>query len=56
MGVHRYKVFGILEIAGKTGRTETNGASGSSDKTRPWEETHRQFSEAMKERLEPFRE
>ncbi|KAI0437400.1 cytochrome b5-like Heme/Steroid binding domain-containing protein [Xylaria telfairii] len=55
MGVHRYKVFGILEIAGKTGRTETNGASGAGDKTRPWEETHRQFSEAMKERLEPFR-
>ncbi|KAI0912553.1 cytochrome b5-like Heme/Steroid binding domain-containing protein [Ustulina deusta] len=55
MGVHRYKVFGILEVAGKTGRTETNGASGAGDKTRPWEETHRQFSEAMKERLEPFR-
>ncbi|KAI1745101.1 cytochrome b5-like Heme/Steroid binding domain-containing protein [Xylaria scruposa] len=55
MGVHRYKVFGILEVAGKTGRTETNGASGATDKTRPWEETHRQFSEAMKERLEPYR-
>ena len=55
MGVHRYKVFGILEVAGKTGRTETNGASGAGDKTRPWEETHRQFSEAMKERLEPYR-
>ncbi|KAI0423459.1 cytochrome b5-like Heme/Steroid binding domain-containing protein [Xylaria sp. FL1042] len=55
MGVHRYKVFGILEVAGKTGRTETNGASGASDKMRPWEETHRQFSEAMKERLEPYR-
>ncbi|KAI1340878.1 cytochrome b5-like Heme/Steroid binding domain-containing protein [Xylariaceae sp. FL0016] len=55
MGVHRYKVFGILEVAGKTGRTETNGASGASDASRPWEETHKQFSEAMKERLEPFR-
>ncbi|KAI1120698.1 cytochrome b5-like Heme/Steroid binding domain-containing protein [Nemania abortiva] len=55
MGVHRYKVFGILEVAGKTGRTETNGASGAADKGRPWEETHRQFSEAMKERLEPYR-
>ncbi|KAI1361987.1 cytochrome b5-like Heme/Steroid binding domain-containing protein [Xylaria arbuscula] len=55
MGVHRYKVFGILEVAGKTGRTETNGASGAGDKTRPWEETHKQFSEAMKERLEPHR-
>ncbi|KAI0110397.1 cytochrome b5-like Heme/Steroid binding domain-containing protein [Nemania sp. FL0031] len=55
MGVHRYKVFGILEIAGKTGRTETNGASGAADKGRPWEETHKQFSEAMKERLEPYR-
>ncbi|RTE84325.1 hypothetical protein BHE90_001192 [Fusarium euwallaceae] len=55
MGVHRYKVFGILEIAGKTGRTATNGLSGAADATRPWEETHRQFSEAMKERLEPFR-
>lgn len=55
MGVHRYKVFGILEIAGKTGRTETNGASGAADQGRPWEETHKQFSEAMKERLEPYR-
>ncbi|TDZ31021.1 Sulfite reductase [NADPH] flavoprotein alpha-component [Colletotrichum spinosum] len=55
MGVHRYKVFGILEVAAKTGRTETNGASGAADGQRPWEETHRQFSEAMKERLEPYR-
>ncbi|KAK4442883.1 alpha subunit of putative sulfite reductase [Podospora aff. communis PSN243] len=56
MGTHRYKVFGILEIASKTGRTETNGLSGSSDpEGKPWEETHRQFSEAMKERLLPFR-
>ncbi|KAM0324395.1 hypothetical protein ACHAQA_008177 [Verticillium albo-atrum] len=55
MGAHRYKVFGILEVAGKTGRTETNGASGAADGDRPWEETHRQFSEAMKERLEPYR-
>ena len=56
MGTHRYKVFGILEIASKTGRTETNGLSGAPDSnTRPWEETHKQFSESMKERLEPFR-
>ncbi|CAJ0554480.1 Ff.00g129930.m01.CDS01 [Fusarium sp. VM40] len=55
MGVHRYKVFGILEVAAKTGRTATNGLSGAADATRPWEETHRQFSDAMKERLEPFR-
>lgn len=55
MGAHRYKVFGILEVAGKTGRTETNGLSGAADAARPWEETHRQFSDAMKERLEPFR-
>ncbi|KAM0816938.1 putative indoleamine 2,3-dioxygenase [Seiridium cardinale] len=56
MGVHRYKVFGILEIAAKTGRTETNGNSGQSGvKMRPWEETHKQFSDAMKERLEPYR-
>ncbi|KAI1496779.1 cytochrome b5-like Heme/Steroid binding domain-containing protein [Biscogniauxia marginata] len=55
MGVHRYKVFGILEVAAKTGRTETNGASGAADATRPWEETHKQFSDAMKERLEPYR-
>ncbi|KAG6363905.1 hypothetical protein INS49_009008 [Diaporthe citri] len=55
MGVHRYKVFGILEVAGKTGRTETNGASGAADAGRPWEETHKQFSEAVKERLEPYR-
>ncbi|KAL2116173.1 hypothetical protein VTJ04DRAFT_10428 [Mycothermus thermophilus] len=56
LGTHRYKVFGILEIASKTGRTETNGLSGAPDSNaRPWEETHRQFSESMKERLEPFR-
>ncbi|KAI2470247.1 hypothetical protein F4781DRAFT_180953 [Annulohypoxylon bovei var. microspora] len=55
MGTHRYKVFGILEIAAKTGRTETNGASGAGDANRPWEETHKQFSDAMKERLEPYR-
>ncbi|GKT49717.1 sulfite reductase [NADPH] flavoprotein component [Colletotrichum spaethianum] len=56
MGTHRYKVFGILEVASKTGRTETNGASGASDDSgRPWEEVHRQFSDAMKERLEPYR-
>lgn len=48
-------VFGILEVAGKSGRTETNGASGAADAGRPWEETHKQFSEAMKERLEPYR-
>ena len=56
MGVHRYKVFGLLEVASKTGRTETNGQSGAADSEgRPWEEVHRQFSDAMKERLEPFR-
>ncbi|KAH6678759.1 sulfite reductase flavoprotein alpha-component [Plectosphaerella plurivora] len=56
MGTHRYKVYGILEVASKTGRTETNGNSGGGDGTgRPWEEVHRQFSDAMKERLEPFR-
>ncbi|GJD02427.1 sulfite reductase flavoprotein alpha-component [Colletotrichum higginsianum] len=56
MGTHRYKVFGILEVASKTGRTETNGASGATDDSgRPWEEVHRQFSDAMKERLEPYR-
>ncbi|OTB07683.1 hypothetical protein M426DRAFT_266892 [Hypoxylon sp. CI-4A] len=55
MGTHRYKVFGILEIAAKAGRTETNGLSGAGDATRPWEETHKQFSDAMKERLEPYR-
>ncbi|CAI4219731.1 unnamed protein product [Parascedosporium putredinis] len=56
MGTHRYKVFGILEVASKTGRTETNGNSGAAEQAgRPWEEVHRQFSDAMKERLEPFR-
>ena len=55
MGTHRYKVFGILEIAAKIGRSETNGLSGVADASRPWEETHRQFSDSMKERLEPFR-
>ncbi len=56
MGTHRYKVFGILEIASKSGRTETNGLSGAPDaNAKPWEETHKQFSEAMKERLEPYR-
>ncbi|KAH9213060.1 hypothetical protein DL95DRAFT_367474 [Leptodontidium sp. 2 PMI_412] len=56
MGTHRYKVFGLLEVAGKTGRSETNGNSGKPDSNeRPWEETHKAFSDAMKERLEPFR-
>lgn len=56
MGTHRYKVFGLLEVAGKTGRAETNGNSGSSNSNeRPWEETHKAFSDSMKERLEPFR-
>jgi len=45
----------LLECAGKSGRTETNGASGAADAMRPWEQTHKEFSEAMKERLEPFR-
>ncbi|KAI0455943.1 hypothetical protein F5B21DRAFT_523159 [Xylaria acuta] len=35
MSVHRYKVFGILEVAGETGRTVANGSSGTADKTRP---------------------
>ncbi|KAF2473623.1 uncharacterized protein BDR25DRAFT_124163 [Lindgomyces ingoldianus] len=60
MGAHRYKVFGLLEVAGKTGRTETNGNTGGTDMgtkdvMRPWEETHQAFSDAMKERLEPHR-
>ncbi|KAF2661021.1 hypothetical protein K491DRAFT_687814 [Lophiostoma macrostomum CBS 122681] len=56
MGVHRYKVFGLLECASKTGRTETNGNSGGTDTVgRPWEQVHKEFSESMKERLEPFR-
>ncbi|KFX91698.1 hypothetical protein V490_05776 [Pseudogymnoascus sp. VKM F-3557] len=56
MGTHRYKVFGLLEIAGKTGRAETNGNSGFSDvNSKPHEETHKAFSDAMKERLEPHR-
>ncbi|EGS18422.1 uncharacterized protein CTHT_0064480 [Thermochaetoides thermophila DSM 1495] len=39
LGAHRYKVFGILGIASKTGRTETNGLSGAPDKNaRPWEQ------------------
>ncbi|KFY17160.1 hypothetical protein V492_00838 [Pseudogymnoascus sp. VKM F-4246] len=56
MGTHRYKVFGLLEIAGKTGRAETNGNSGSAEvNAKPHEETHKAFSDAMKERLEPHR-
>ncbi|KAK3947148.1 hypothetical protein QBC32DRAFT_401772 [Pseudoneurospora amorphoporcata] len=56
MGVLDGIVFGLLEVAGKTGRSETNGLSGAPDSNaRPWEETHKQFSEAMKERLEPYR-
>ncbi|KAJ1324944.1 sulfite reductase (NADPH) flavoprotein alpha-component [Microdochium nivale] len=56
MGVHRYKVWGILSVAAKCGRAGTNGNSGSGDTDgRPWEETHRQFSDAMKERLEVYR-
>ncbi|KAJ4352339.1 uncharacterized protein N0V89_007687 [Didymosphaeria variabile] len=47
--------MGLLECAGKTGRTETNGASGATNDMRPWEQTHHEFSASMKERLEPFR-
>jgi sulfite reductase alpha subunit-like flavoprotein/cytochrome b involved in lipid metabolism len=54
MGVHRYKVFGLLECAAKTGRVETNGNSGGTV-DRSWEGVHKEFSESMKERLEPFR-
>jgi sulfite reductase alpha subunit-like flavoprotein/cytochrome b involved in lipid metabolism len=54
MGVHRYKVFGLLECAAKTGRVETNGNSGGTI-DRSWEGVHKEFSESMKERLEPFR-
>jgi sulfite reductase alpha subunit-like flavoprotein len=48
-------MFQLLECAGKTGRTETNGASGAANDMRPWEQTHQEFSASMKERLEPFR-
>lgn len=59
MTVRKVTIFAnnyqLLECAGKSGRTETNGASGAADAMRPWEQTHKEFSEAMKERLEPFR-
>lgn len=56
MGTHRYKVFGFLEIVGKTGRTETNGNAGAGDSDgRAWEEVHRTLSDSMKERLDPYR-
>ncbi|KAM7208397.1 alpha subunit of putative sulfite reductase [Naviculisporaceae sp. PSN 640] len=57
LSTHSFKVFGILEVASKSGRTETNGGSGAGDgQGRPWEETHRQFNEAMKERILPYRD
>lgn len=31
MGMHRYKVYGFLEVVAKTGRTETNGNAGATD-------------------------
>lgn len=50
------KVYGFLEVVAKTGRSETNGNSGSSDQNgRPWEEVHKTLSESMKERLDPYR-
>ncbi|OHE94120.1 cytochrome b5-like Heme/Steroid binding domain-containing protein [Colletotrichum orchidophilum] len=55
LGVRRYKVLFPLKVAAEIGRVETNGASDAADGELPWEETHRQFSEAMKERLEPYR-
>jgi len=56
MGTHRYKVYGFLEVVAKTGRTETNGNSGSGDSDgRAWEEVHRTLSDSMKERLAPYR-
>jgi hypothetical protein len=49
IGVYRYKVFSILEIAAKTGCIETNGSSGQSGvRMLPWEKTRQQFSEAIK--------
>ncbi|KAK4211511.1 alpha subunit of putative sulfite reductase [Rhypophila decipiens] len=57
LSTHSFKVFGILEVASKSGRTETNGGSGAADGDgRPWEETHRQFNESMKERILPYRD
>ncbi|KAF2475923.1 uncharacterized protein BDR25DRAFT_253564 [Lindgomyces ingoldianus] len=56
MGTHRYKVYGFLEVVAKTGRTETNGNAGAGESDgRPWEEVHRTLSDAMRERLDPYR-
>ncbi|KAF4437279.1 hypothetical protein F53441_13087 [Fusarium austroafricanum] len=51
LGVHRTKVCGILDAATKTRRSITDSVAGAADAT----VTHHQLSEAMKERLEPFR-
>ena len=49
-------MYGFLEVVAKTGRSETNGNSGSGDQNgRPWEQVHKTLSDSMKERLDPFR-
>jgi sulfite reductase (NADPH) flavoprotein alpha-component len=39
LGTHRYKVYGFLELAFKTGRTETNGDTMGANE-RGWEAVH----------------
>nr|XP_036575257.1 sulfite reductase flavoprotein alpha-component [Colletotrichum truncatum]KAF6781801.1 sulfite reductase flavoprotein alpha-component [Colletotrichum truncatum] len=54
MGTHRYKVYGFLEIAAKTGRAGTNGNPEAGKTGTLWQETHQLLSNSMKERLEPY--
>lgn len=51
LGTHRYKVYGFLELAFKSGRTETNGHTMTAD-DRGWEVVHDQFQKARMERMQ----
>ena len=49
-------MYGFLEVVAKTGRAETNSSPGCAHaQGRIWENTHKLLSDAMKERMAPYR-
>ena len=54
LGTHRYKVYGFLELAFKSGRTETNGNTMTAD-DRGWEVVHDVLQKARIDRMQPWR-
>ena len=53
LGTHRYKVYGFLELAFKSGRTETNGNTMTAD-DRGWEVVHDVLQKARIDRMQPW--